>query len=451
MPKTYTNNVNYELIEQSNILRDKLSQTSLENSGDLINNFMLKNQADVIVLNHSNKPIKLPTKLEDEFSKIDVSIVAETSDSIKQFTVSGLGTLSMSISQGYPFYFADSNEPYTLVVTGNMKSVNQVTSAMKDIMPWLVIAILTISLIGSLIYSRFVTQPIVKISRISARISKLDFDWCCKVGRKDEIGVLANSLNELSHKLSTTLSELQEANDALKDDIDRERELECKRLDFFTAVSHELKTPITVIKGQLEGMLNNVGDFRNRDKYLARSITVANNMEVMVQEILTISRMESSKFTLQSKCLDFSRLVHTQTEEYTPLIAQKELVLEQNIEDDIFVIGDKLLLKKVIANLISNAAHYSETGETILIEACKIGDEAKFSILNTNAYIPDEALHRLFEAFYRIDKSRNRQSGGSGLGLYIVKRILDQHNAKYKIENVEGGVRFTFTLPSMEV
>ena len=270
------------------------------------------------------------------------------------------------------------------------------------------------------------------------------------MGRKDEIGVLANSLNELSQKLSTTLEELQEANEALREDIERERELECKRLDFFTAVSHELKTPITVIEGQLEGMLHNVGDFCDRDKYLARSMDVAKKMEAMVQEILTVSRMDSSKFTLQRKIFDFSRLVRTQIEDYTQLIVQKKLILQQNVQNDIYIIGDKLLLQKVIANLISNAVHYSEAGESVFVESHKKEHEVEFSVLNTGAHIPEDALPRLFEAFYRVEKSRNRQTGGSGLGLYIVKRILDQHDAKYKIENDERGVRFTFILPSLE-
>lgn len=267
---------------------------------------------------------------------------------------------------------------------------------MTLIVPWLSIAILTISLLSALIYSRFVTRPIVRISRISAKMSKLEFDLSCDVGRKDEIRVLANSLNELSQKLATTLEELQEANKALREDIERERELECKRLDFFTACFSEIKTPITVIEGQLEGMLRNVGDFCDRDKYLARSIAVAKKMEVMVQEILTVFRMDFSKLTLQRKIFDFSTLVRTQIEDYTQLIVQKKLLLQQNVQNDIYINGDKSLLQKVIANLISNAVHYSEVGESVYVEAHQKEHEVEFSVLNTGAHIPENALPRLF-------------------------------------------------------
>ena len=449
VPVTYTNNISDELIKNSIKLKEQLSETTLRLCGPLIDNFVLTNQAKVEVLNESKKPVYLNTKVESGDNNFVVKSAFISATEIME-NIHFTDSTSMSLSQAYQFYFSNSNEQYTLLVSGNMRSINKVTEAMTLIVPWLAIAILVISLLGALIYSRFVTRPIVKISRISTKMSKLEFDLSCEVGRKDEIGVLANSLNELSQKLSTTLEELQEANEALREDIERERDLECKRLDFFTAVSHELKTPITVIEGQLEGMLHNVGDFCDRDKYLARSMAVAKKMEVMVQEILTVSRMDSSKFTFQRKIFDFSRLVRTQVEDYTQLIVQKKLILQQNVQNDIYIIGDKLLLQKVIANLISNAAHYSEAGESVFVEAHKKEHEVEFSVLNTGAHIPEDALPRLFEAFYRVEKSRNRQTGGSGLGLYIVKRILDQHNAKYKIENDERGVRFTFILPSLE-
>lgn len=145
-------------------------------------------------------------------------------------------------------------------------------------------------------------------------MSELDFTWCCNEKRNDELGILAHSLNEMSQKLSLALHDLQTANSQLKEDINRERKLEQNQLDFFSAVSHELKTPITVIKGQLEGMLLNVGKYKERDKYLARSLEVVKSMEGMVQEILTISRIKSSGVILHYENFDLSEIIK---EEYS--------------------------------------------------------------------------------------------------------------------------------------
>lgn len=274
-------------------------------------------------------------------------------------------------------------------------------------------------------------------------MSELDFSWRCEENRTDELGILACSLNEMSQKLSVSMTDLKCANEKLQADIERERALEQAQLDFFSAVSHELKTPITVIKGQTEGMLLNIGDYQDRNKYLARSLEVINTMENMVQEILTVSRMKSSKVELKKETIQFSNMLKQEYALFEDLIIQKGIDWNENIASDLSVIGDKALIKKVINNLISNAISYSPEGSSIYLTAFAKDGAVQFLVENTGVHIPDSEIPKLFDAFYRVEHSRNKKTGGSGLGLYIVKTILEQHQAEYSIINTERGVLFT--------
>lgn len=299
-----------------------------------------------------------------------------------------------------------------------------------------------LSIIGAALYSRYVTKPVIEISRVSEKMSGLDFTWDCKEKRSDELGILAHSLNELSRKLSVALNDLQTANSKLEADIERERMLEQAQLDFFSAVSHELKTPITVIKGQLEGMLLNVGKYKERDKYLARSLEVIKAMEGMVQEILTVSRIKSSEAVLQQETFDFSDMVKREYGIFEDMVVGKGMEWHEDVQQGLTFQGDKALLGKVVNNLVSNAIHYSPEGSDIFIAVRSRNGKIQFSIENTGVHLPEGDIPKLFDAFYRVERSRNRQTGGSGLGLYIVKMILEQHGADYQIRNTEQGVCF---------
>ncbi|MHA9738841.1 ATP-binding protein [Robinsoniella peoriensis] len=342
--------------------------------------------------------------------------------------------------------FSGSNQEYELYVLGAYRFVNQAVEAMNKILPWLMVVIVFISTLTAYLYSRYITRPVVRLSKISKKMSGLEFNWICDERRNDEIGVLSASLNELSQKLSTALSELKSANESLQKDIETERKLEQKRLEFFSAVSHELKTPITVMKGQLEGMMYQVGIYKNRDKYLARSYSVACTMEDMVQEILTVSRMEASGFMPQMEEFDLGEMVKECAHKQDDLFIKKDMEVQYHFGSELYAWGDKKLLQKAVNNIISNAIHYSPDGAKIQIEAYKEDGKLTVRVENSGVHLDEEAVPRIFEAFFRVEKSRNRNTGGSGLGLYIVKMILELHKAGYRIENTLTGVAFTFSI-----
>ena len=347
---------------------------------------------------------------------------------------------STDTTREYEISFADSTEAYILLLAKNTNKESQVVLALQKTLPILSVAILLVSVIAAFFYTWYMTKPIKKISKLSKQMADMDFSGLCPTNRTDEIGVLSHSLNDLSKKLAAALSELQEANQKLQADIDMERRLEKQRVEFFAAASHELKTPITIIKGQLQGMLYQVGRYKDRETYLAQSLEITDTLGKMVQELLTISRLDTPGYTCKKSNLNLSNFIIDRVTAFEDLFMQKDLTVEQSISPEIYILGDMQLLQKALDNLLGNAAAYSGAGNQVLIKLWKDTEAPTLTIENTGAHIPDEAISKLFEPFYRVDQSRNRQTGGTGLGLYIVKTILDLHGAKIEITNTIQGV-----------
>ena len=210
---------------------------------------------------------------------------------------------STDTTREYEISFADSTEAYILLLAKNTNKESQVVLALQKTLPILSVAILLVSVIAAFFYTWYMTKPIKKISKLSKQMADMDFSGLCPTNRTDEIGVLSHSLNDLSKKLAAALSELQEANQKLQADIDMERRLEKQRVEFFAAASHELKTPITIIKGQLQGMLYQVGRYKDRETYLAQSLEITDTLGKMVQELLTISRLDTPGYTCKKSNL----------------------------------------------------------------------------------------------------------------------------------------------------
>ena len=360
---------------------------------------------------------------------------------INKFTGNKIDDYKSTDTTGeYEISFADSTETYILLLAKNTNKESQVVLALQKTLPILSVTILLVSVIAAFFYTWYMTKPIKKISKLSKQMADMNFSGLCPTNRTDEIGVLSYSLNDLSKKLAAALSDLQEANQKLQADIDMERRLEKQRVEFFAAASHELKTPITIIKGQLQGMLYQVGRYKDRETYLAQSLEITDTLGKMVQELLTISRLDTPGYTCKKSNLNLSNLINDRLTAFEDLFMQKDLTVEQSISPEVYILGDMQLLQKALDNLLGNAAAYSEAGNQIIVKLWEENEKVNLTIENTGAHIPDEAISKLFEPFYRIDQSRNRQTGGTGLGLYIVKTILNLHEAKIEVTNTLQGV-----------
>ena len=461
-PISYTAVVSEDVLSQMDVLAADLSQTDFNDCAERLDRFILTANADILLLDENGRWVDTGSRLSSPYAEgenttwvmgvestltiapaedswFQVSDVLTSGDTA--FSIAGKETLYMAVT------FADRTEVYDLYVTPRLQAENQAVSALRKVAPGLLLVLLIFSLLCAWIYSRYITRPIVGLSATARRMAELDFEGQCWEGRRDEIGVLGRSLNQMSRRLSAALEELKNANDALRSDMEQERELERQRLAFFSAASHELKTPVTILKGQLTGMLDGVGVYRDRDKYLARSLQAALRMEGLVREILTVSRMESGGGTQDWTPVELSALAEEQLELDLELLEQRGLRLSRSLAPGLWVRGDRSLLAKALGNVISNGALYSPEGAELLVSAWAEDGTAVLTVENTGAHIGEEALPRLFEAFYREEQSRSRLTGGSGLGLYLVRIILDRHRAAYHIENTGRGVRFTARLP----
>ena len=370
----------------------------------------------------------------------------------------GEGMEGMAV-KSYPLTVG--GESYTMFVTGGKQQVDQAMEILRQIFPYILAIAVCVAVLSALAASFYLTAPVVRLSRISRKMAKLDYSERYTGKRTDEIGALGQDLNELADNLSGALTELRQANARLKSDIELEREQEKRRMAFFSAISHELKTPITILKGHLSGMLQGVGEYRNRDYYLQRSQETAEKMEDMVQELLTVSRMETTPFTVAQT--DLAEQLRLQLAELTELFETKELELVLDIPEHLYAEVNASLMEKVFRNLLTNALRYTPAGEgnQIRLQLRQQEKSIFFDIENTGAHIPEDALPHIFEAFYRVEQSRSRQMGGSGLGLYIVRMALEQHGARqifdghsgdvdcageFGAENTKDGVRFYWQL-----
>ena len=328
---------------------------------------------------------------------------------------------------------------YTLQIMMSARTVNQLTEAFWRLIPIIGIVVLAISLIVSCFVTRLLTKPILEISDISKRLTTLDMTWRCDTSRTDEVGTLALNLNTMAARLDSTLKELSAANEKLQADIEQERRQEKLRVDFFRAVSHELKTPITVLKGELEGMIYQVGEYKDHDTHLRQSLRTVNDMELLVKEILSASRMAGSDFSLTLSDVDLSQLVRECCRKWQGAAEDREQRFQAEIEDGRTCQGDMALLQKAVSNIIGNAvAHSPSQAEISVTLAGNI-----LQVRNSGVSIDSANLEKIFEPFYRVDRSHNRNTGGSGLGLYIVKTILERHGFSFRMNSTDDEVCFT--------
>ena len=359
-PSTYTAVMNDDLAAQMDVLVEQLADTAPEDCGKLLDEFTLSSGATATLTGPDGR-------LVDTGAQIALQAVYESGDMIvttaERDTAVSFGTtdsesgdhVSVTMSEqstiAAEVRFSGREESYTLYVTPRLKAENVAVRALIQMAPWLLLVLLAFSLLCAFFYSRYFTRPIVRMSDIAGKMAELDFHWECGETRRDEIGQLGRSLDAMAEKLSTALTELESANQALRGEVERERELDRQRMAFFNAASHELKTPVTILKGQLTGMLEGVGVYQNRDKYLLRSLQVTGRMENLVQEMLTISRMEAGAAAMKQEPVELSALLEEQLKLDAGLLEQRSQHLDKELTPGITTIGDAVLLGKVLGNL----------------------------------------------------------------------------------------------------
>lgn len=345
----------------------------------------------------------------------------------------------------YPVKLKSGDTDLLFTVT-SLQEVSETNSALQWFYIYLGIGGFILILILSLFFSKIVTRPIIYINNAAKRMVNLDFTAPEPIRQNDELGSLSSSMHTLSRKLDSALSELQDANQQLMNDMKEKQRMEIAQQEFFANASHELKTPISIIKGFAEGLQDGVSAGK-QDHYVGVIIEESEKMEMLVKDMLNLATLQSDTIKLRKTTFMLSELVEDVVGRVVYLLKPKNLEAVIIPVNELPLHADPRWMEQVISNLITNAIRHAQEGSTITIRLEGAEQASLFIIENTGEQIPEPQLALIWERFFRAEPSRSRQTGGTGLGLAIVKRILDLHGCSYAAENTGQGVRIVITFP----
>jgi signal transduction histidine kinase len=304
--------------------------------------------------------------------------------------------------------------------------------------------------IGSVImfyFSKRFTLPILQLTGIAKKMSDLDFDVKYDVKSQDEIGELGGCINTLSEKLETTISELKNANNELLSDLQDKIQIDEIRKDFLSNVTHELKTPIALIQGYAEGLKDNImEDAESREFYCDVIVDEAMKMNQMVKKLLTLNHIEFGTNQINIERFDIVSLIQLVLGSVDILLKQKGVLLHFEQTESIYVWADEYMIEEVLTNYISNALNHVAGAKIIEVKLIRKEDVVRVAVFNTGDPIPEEDIDKIWIKFYKVDKARTREYGGSGIGLSIVKAIMTSLNRDCGVVNRDTGVEFWFEL-----
>ncbi len=363
------------------------------------------------------------------------------------FHYSGINNGMDNIVFVRPVIKNNSISEYVFAIS-SLQPVGEAVDAMKEYYLYAFVGAVLLMAAMALIFSRNISRPLLKMNRVAAKMANLDFSESCAVKSSDELGSLALSLNRLSMNLSGSLSELKAANEQLQLDIEKERSLETMRKEFVSSVSHEFKTPLGIIKGFAEGFKDNIAE-NKKEYYIDVILDEVEKMDELVMDLLDLARLESRVYELNAENFSAADLIDEVGSRLNKSMEEKHIELELEIgESDLGVLADRRRIEQVMTNILSNAIRHTDNNGSIAIVAKKKENEICVSVENTGSHIGEEDLDKIWDRFYRAEKSRDRKTGGTGLGLSIVKNILELHHSKYGVENTGKGVKFYFSLPA---
>ncbi|ANC20231.1 ATPase [Bacillus cereus] len=319
----------------------------------------------------------------------------------------------------------------------SLQPITKATELMSDYYIYIIAFVLVLSLIVSFYYSRIITKPLLKINEATKKIMKFEFQDQLSIKSKNEIGELSSNINQLSDRMKGYINQL-------KDDLKKEKQLEQTRKDFIAGVSHELKTPLSVMQVSASMLQDGIAPEMNQYYWEALEKEIE-KMNVLIDEMLNLAKYESGTYQIQMEQVNVVGLIQQVEKDLHGQIDEKSLKIIMNI-DDVCVKVKANLLEQVITNLFTNAIRYTDAKQMIVIDVKEEEHDVYIGFENKGSHIAEENIEKIWDQFYRVDKSRKRVCGGTGLGLSIVKNIFELHDAEYGVTNTEDGVLFYFRL-----
>lgn len=320
----------------------------------------------------------------------------------------------------------------------SLQPVDEAVQMVQDYYIYIIAFVVVLIFLASFYYSKQIAKPLLKINDTTKKIAQLDFTEKIPITSKDEIGDLSKNINVLSNKLHSHIGQLEE-------DIEKERKLERTRKEFISGVSHELKTPLSIMKSCISILKDGVAEHK-KEYYFQAMEREVDKMDTLILDMLELAKFESGTYKMKKSSFYIDTVIEDICEHLSVEIEKKELHVHKNI-CSFEVIANQGRIEQVIVNFITNAIRYTPNKEDIIISTIDEKDRIKVCIENKGTHIEEEQLDKIWDRFYRVDTARQRSQGGTGLGLAISKNILELHDAEYGVKNTEDGVLFYFYLP----
>lgn len=420
-------------------------------------NASAKNNFDILVLDTDMNVIASNMTDDQEIANLLLAHFFGTDNNTKIFYSSSDYTISRTKDPNLDSEFI---ELWGMISTTNLIVIRTPVSGIKDsaeisniFLMYIGFLTICISIVAVYVISKTITDPILQLVSLADRMANLDFTAKYKGDDDTEVGMLGEHMNKMSETLEKTISELKTANNELKIDLEKRNELDDMRREFVSNVSHELKTPIALIQGYAEGLKDCVNDDEeSRDFYCSVILDEADKMNNLVKNLLKLNELEYGQNSAVLERFDIVEVIRNCIYNFEIMINQEKIDVELAYFEPIYVWSDEFMIETVLNNYISNAIHYvkedSNGEKKIVISIKKISEnndkKIRVCVYNTGDAIPEEALPQLWTKFYKVDKARTREYGGSGIGLSIVKASMEALNQEYGVDNDENGVTFWF-------
>ncbi|MGE6595115.1 ATP-binding protein [Bacillus proteolyticus] len=320
----------------------------------------------------------------------------------------------------------------------SLQPVDEAVQMVQDYYIYIIAFVVVLIFLASFYYSKQIAKPLLKINDTTKKIAHLDFTEKIPITSKDEIGDLSKNINVLSDKLHSHIGQLEQ-------DIEKERKLENTRKEFISGVSHELKTPLSIMKSCISILKDGVAEHK-KEYYFQAMEREVDKMDTLILDMLELAKFESGTYKMKIDSFYIDTVIEDICEHLSVEIGKKELRVHKNI-GPFEVMANQGRIEQVIVNFITNAIRYTPNKEDIIISTIDGKDRIKICIENKGTHIEEEQLDKIWDRFYRVDAARQRSQGGTGLGLAISKNILELHDAEYGVKNTEDGVLFYFYLP----
>ena len=421
-PKVYLSRMQDQLEKKMDTLQQEIKRNTAAEAGQIFSDFAKQNNVNVTVERAGS---------EVTYMGMDFQISLYT-DADMVFDVSNLENAESIIVKNKTMEADDGIEIQVEVMASAMP-VKEAVDMITFLLPFTFGAAILFSIVFSYLYSRRITRPIFHMLNVTNDMKNLKPEAAFHVQDEDEVGLLAEQINQVYEQLLATIRSLDEEKEHML-------AVEKSKTVFLRSASHELKTPLSGLRILLENMQYNIGKYKDRDKYLAEAVAKVDELSGMVRDILDTSKVQDLQEEEKQK-LYAGGEIGAVLQEYAMQIADKKLEVTDSIPEDCMLFMSRNTFQKVWSNLIGNAVQYTEQGGQITIDA----DTDKIWIENSCTPLTEEQLAYIYEPFYRVDDTR-AASGGNGLGLYVVRELLKKEGFRYVFEPVEDGMRFTIFL-----